>query len=124
MKRNLRYVLAVLGLAIISLMIMDFNNRMSELSRLSRQRDQVAVQVTQLNSTQTLLQTQMAYVTSESSVVEQAYEEERMVDPRDVLIVPIAPGESTPAVTPTPAATPVVYQNWQYWYVLFFDPQP
>jgi hypothetical protein len=47
-----------------------------------------------------------------------------MVDPRDVLIVPIAPGESTPAVTPTPAATPVVYQNWQYWYVLFFDPQP
>ncbi len=121
MQRNLRYILAIIGVAAISLMIMDFNSRMSELSRLERERGLVSIQVTELAATQSSLETQMAYATSEGAVVERALGQERLVRPGDVLVVPLAPGDATPVPTPTVVVTPVSYQNWQYWYILFFD---
>jgi hypothetical protein len=124
MKQNLKYLLVLIGLVIISLMIMDFNQRINELGRLAEQRDLVAGQVTQLNVTNVQLQTQIAYATSESAVRERAYGQERMVGPGDVLVVPLPAGEVTPTPTPMPSETRSVYENWQYWYALFFEARP
>jgi cell division protein FtsB len=124
MKRNIRYVLIIVGLAVLSLMIMDFNNRINELGRLTEQRAQVGQQVTQLNATNTMLQTQIADATSESAVREEAYSQERKVGPGEVLIVPLPAGDVAPEATPEPETTPVTYHNWQYWYALFFENRP
>jgi hypothetical protein len=124
MKKNMRYILAVVGLAVLAFMIMDFNSRVSDLTRLSRDREVVAAQVTEHFATQAALQTQVAYATSEAYVIERSYEQERLVRPGDVLIVPIAPGGSTPVPASQPAPTPVLYSNWQFWYALFFGRQP
>jgi hypothetical protein len=124
MKRNMRTILIVVGLAVLSLMIMDFNSRMADMSRLRNQREQVAVEATQIFATHVSLTQQIAYATSEAAVLDRAYGQERMIQPGDVLIVPLSPGESTPVPTPTPSAPPVIYQNWQYWYALFFEKMP
>jgi hypothetical protein len=124
MKTNWRYPAAIIGLAVLALLVMDFNSRMAELSRLSREKEQVAAQVTDLAVTLTTLQTQIAYATSDQAVLEQAYEQGRLVRPGDVLVVPLAPPGSTPQPEPAPASTPVTYHKWQYWYALFFDRQP
>jgi cell division protein FtsB len=124
MKRNLRYLLVIVGLAVLSLMVMDFNNRINELGRLTEQRAQVGQQVTQLSATNIVLQTQIANATSETAVREEAYGQERRIGPDEVLIVPLPAGEAAPQVTPTPEAAPITYQNWQYWYALFFEARP
>ncbi|HEY5571891.1 MAG TPA: hypothetical protein VIK64_02655, partial [Anaerolineales bacterium] len=56
-----KYALAVIGLAVLTLLVMDFNNRMAELRRLSDQRVIVAGRATDLVRTQQNLETQIAY---------------------------------------------------------------
>jgi hypothetical protein len=124
MRKNFKYILVVVGLAVLSLMLMDFSNRINELGRLSEQHQQVGVQVTQLNATSVLLQTEIAAATSVAAVQERAFEQEKLAGPGQVLIVPLPDGEVTPEPTPTPQVESVSYENWQYWYVLFFGDRP
>jgi hypothetical protein len=119
-----KYALIVIGLAVLALLVMDFNNRMSELKRLSGEQDQVAAQVTSLQSTQDYLQTQMAIATSESSVREWAYQDGHLVQQGDVVVVPVAPAESAPEPTATPQPTRQPESNWHIWLSLFLDRLP
>jgi len=116
-----KYALLVIGLVILALLVMDFNNRMADLRRLSDQRELVAAQVTELAQTRTSLETQIAYATSEAAVRQWAYQEGHWVQQGDVLVVPVSPGESAPAPQVSVTPTPQPEGNWKIWLSLFFD---
>ncbi|HEX2979416.1 MAG TPA: hypothetical protein VHO48_04035 [Anaerolineaceae bacterium] len=107
---------------VLVLLMMDFNNRMSELLRLEDERDKVSTDVGYLESTQDHLRTQIAYATSEVAVEEWARSEGHMAREGDVAVVPVSPLGFTPVpqITPAPTAKPV--QNWEVWQALFFGP--
>ncbi|RMF41932.1 MAG: hypothetical protein D6755_12045 [Anaerolineae bacterium] len=124
MKRNAKYLLIVVGLVVLVLVLGDFNARIAELNRLRREHEQVATQLAALESTKVALQTQVAYATSDAAVLQNAYEQERMVRPGDVLVVPLPAEQSTPTPVPALPDAPEHHENWEYWYALFFGETP
>ncbi len=113
--------LMVIGFVVLVLLVMDFNNRMAELRRLSAEKEDVSARVTSLVRTQQALETQVAYATSEAAVYYWAYNYEKLGRDGDILVVPIQATGSLPQPTPTPVVTPEVIQNWQVWLSLFVD---
>ncbi len=118
-KAGWKYALLVFGLAILAMMVMDFNSRTAELRRLSAEREQVSAQLEGERATQAALESQIAYATSEASVVRWAYEYGHLVRPGDVPVVPISPANSTPVPTPKPVVKPTEVSNIQRWLSLF-----
>ncbi len=117
-------VLILAGFAVLVFLVTDFNSRMAELRRLTAEKEDVSARVTSLVETQELLETQVAYATSEAAVFYWAYNFERLGREGDVLVVPIQAEGSPPQPTPTPAVTPEVIQNWQVWLSLLVDQPP
>ena len=120
-KFSWKYALAVTGLVVLAILVMDFNNRMAALRHLTQQRELVAGQLQRLQATQAALQTQIAYATSEGAVVDWAYSEGNLVRPGDNPVVPISPPGGTPVPTSTPAMVTLKVSNLQMWLWLFFD---
>ena len=114
-----KYALIVIGLVVLTLLVMDFNNRMAEQRRLSDKREDVAVEATDLRHTQVYLETQIAYATSEAAVREWAYEEGHMVREGENLVIPLEYPGFTPEVTIIPTATHETETNFQIWLSLF-----
>ena len=124
----LKYAVWVIGLTILALLIIDFNNRLTEWRNLTDRRNQVAVELNQHVQTQISLETKIAYATSPAGVEEWAYEDASMARKGEVLVVPLPSGDSKPAPTPSPEPEKKVtllekVHNWQLWLALFFDPQ-
>ncbi len=103
MNFSWKYAVLIVGLVVIAYLVMNFNSRIANLRRLSVQREAVAARLEGLESTQALLQTQIARATSEAAVIEWAYQEGNLVRPGDNPVVPVPPEGSTPVPTPTPA---------------------
>lgn len=116
-----KHGLLALALAVMALLIIDFNSRMGEWRRLSLQRESVSAQVTAQIETQAYLETRIAKATSPAGVAEWAYQDGHWVKPGDVLVVPIEKPGAVVETTPMPAATPRVVSNWQLWLSLFID---
>jgi hypothetical protein len=116
-----KYALLVIGLVVLSLLVMDFNNRMAELRRLSDKREDVAIEATELMYTQVYLETQIAYATSEAAVNEWAYEEGHLVREGENLVIPLEYPGITPEVTFIPTATPEPESNFHIWFSLFLE---
>ena len=123
LKNHLRQLLTGTLIVVIILLMAEFNNRMTELNRLTIQRDRGSAQITSLVQTQVVLQTQITYATSVSAVEEWAYEEGRLVRPGDNPVVPLASGETSgPNPVPSvPLESDDIVENWEVWYALFFD---
>jgi hypothetical protein len=113
----------ILGLAVLAMLVMDFNRRTEELRRLTGDREQVGVQVTALVETKGALEAQMAYATSQPAVEEWAYTDGHMVRPGDNPVVPFSSGQVTPTPTATEAPAPTPLSNWQRWLTLFTGPK-
>jgi hypothetical protein len=108
------------GIAILLFLIMDFNNRMEELTRLQKEASLVRAQATAVIVTQYALQTQVAYATSPAAVEAWAREQNRMAQDGDLVIIPLPePGATLP---PTPIPTPVLngLTKWDVWLDLLF----
>jgi len=103
---------------IMFLLVMDLNSRLNELSRLSEQRDQAATVVANLESTLSVLTTQVEYSRSEGAVEEWAYSEGKMVRPGEQLVIPLSPPGTTPQPVLIPTPTVVAVQNWEIWMAL------
>jgi len=116
-----KYALIVIGLVVLTLLVMDFNNRMAEQRRLSDKREDVAVEATDLRHTQVYLETQIAYATSEAAVDEWAYEEGHMVREGENLVIPLEYPGFTPEMTIIPTITPEPETNFQIWLSLFLE---
>ncbi len=117
-------IVILAGFAVLVLLVMDFNSRMSVLRRLTAEKQDVSARVTSLVETQVSLETQVAYATSDAAVYYWAYNFQHMGRQGDVLVVPIQPSGSVPEPTPTPVVTAEVIQNWQVWLSLFVDQPP
>ncbi len=118
-----KYALLITGFVILAYLVMDFNDRISELRRLTLQRDLVRVRVTNLERTQVLLQTEIAYATSDQAVMDWAYADGHMVRPGDNPVVPIASPGSTPVPVLTSIARHPKVNNLQVWLWLLVDDQ-
>ena len=103
------------------LLMMDLNSRLSDLHRLSIQRDQMQTDVYKLEETKASLMKKFAYATSEVAVDEWAREYNRLSKPGDQIIIPLQSGGITP--TPVVIETPVArdVQKWEVWKALFID---
>jgi cell division protein FtsB len=121
LSNNSRYFIIVVGVGILILLVVGFNNRITTLRRLEDEAEQVSEEVQILESTQAFLETQIAYATSEAAVEEWAYQEARMIREGDYLVAPISPSVSTPEPQQIFIPTPQSLENWQVWKALFFD---
>lgn len=115
---NSKKVVIVVGAVILFFLVMDLNNRLNELSRLTDQENKAATVVNQLQSTLNVLETQVAYASSAGAVEQWAYNEGHMARPGEKLIIPLSPAGTTPQtfIESTPAPTPV--PNWRIWLAL------
>jgi cell division protein FtsB len=109
----------VIGVVILVFLMMDFNNRMADLQRLSAERDHLTTRVVQLTQTIQVLNTKIAYATSDVAVDEWAREEGKLIKTGDVPIVPISPVNATPQPIAVVKPTQRVVSNWDIWYALF-----
>ncbi len=123
-KPFLRYIIVAVGLAVLILLVRDFNNRMADLRRLTIEEQHISSTATVLVQTQTYLETQVVYAGSDDAVADWAYQS-GWVKNDEVLVVPLEKDGVQTLETPEPAPTPQVVSNWQLWYSLFFDkPSP
>lgn len=109
----------VVAAVILFFLVMDLNNRLNELSRLSAQRDEAQQVVDDLQKTLHVLNTQISYANSEGSVEQWAYEEGHMVRPGENLIIPLQPAGATQVPLVVPTETPQPISNWDIWKALF-----
>jgi hypothetical protein len=111
-------VAIVVGAVILFFLVMDLNNRLNELSRLTEQENKAATVVNQLQSTLDVLKTQLAYASSEGAVEQWAYNEGHMARPGEKLIVPISPAGTTPQSLIEETPVPTQVPNWRIWLAL------
>jgi len=116
----MRYIIVAVGLAVLILLVRDFNNRMEDLRRLTIEQQHISATATTLVQTQTYLETQVVYAGSDEAVADWAYQS-GWVKNDEVLVVPLEGGVAQQLETPEPSPTPQVVSNWQLWYSLFFD---
>jgi len=119
-----KYALIVIGLGVLTLLVMDFNNRMADLRRLSGKSLEVAGEATQLRETEMTLETQIAEATSIPAVQNWAHQEGRQVQEGEVIVVPIGQSGSAPEPTPVPTQVVPPNSNWETWLSLFIDSPP
>jgi len=119
---NLKHALIIAGIAVLAMLVVDFNSRVADLRRQSAQREQVAAELESYTKTAVYLETQVAYATSDEAVVEWAYDEGNMIRPGDHPVVPIPPADSTPAPQPTQKPATEKVSNLEVWLWLFFEP--
>lgn len=108
----------ILVIVVLFFLVMDLNSRLNELSDLTSQRDKGSTVVSMLQSTLQVLDTQVAFATSEGAVEQWAYSEGHMVRPGEKLIVPLSPAGTTPIPVFLPTATVMPVENWEIWIAL------
>jgi len=103
---NFRRIGVFVIIAVVIIIVMNFNLRMEELSHLLTKSAVVQGNATEVVVTQHALQTQVAQATSPAEVEKYAREQAHMAQPGDKVIVILpAPGATAPA---TPIPTPVI----------------
>jgi len=108
-------------MAILFMLMLGLNSRLSEYFRLTGQKKEMELRIENLSSTQVALQTQIAYADSEKAVEEWARTFERMVLPGDQPIIPHPLENVTPEIHYLDTPQPDDEQNWEIWWELFFE---
>ncbi len=113
------------GIGTLFLLVIEFNARLEELERLSKEAQAHRATATHLMHTQIALQTAVAYATSEAAVEGFARVHNRMAREGEIAVVPVGiEGEAILPATPTPTPAPTLLPNWQVWWDLFFGERP
>lgn len=120
---TLLQMLVIIGFVAGLLIMLDFNRRQAEAQRLEADRDRVGTEVAQLEYERVVLQTQVAYATTDAAVLDWAHEHGKLVLADEVLVVPVVPTAPATAVAPPSIARPPV-PNWVLWWGLFADGAP
>ncbi|EKD88713.1 MAG: hypothetical protein ACD_34C00386G0004 [uncultured bacterium] len=115
---NLKKVILGIVAIVLFFLVMDLNNRLNELSRLSAQQEKASTVIAVLQNTLNALDTQVAYSNSEGAVEDWAYEEGHMTRPGENLVIPLSPPGTTPIPEVIVIATPQPVANWQIWLAL------
>jgi cell division protein FtsB len=118
-KFNFGMLLLIGMILIFVFMMMDLDSRVSQLFRLSDQRDQAATEVSKLQATEVEMQRQVEFAKSDVAVGIWA-RNENMGKPGDKLLKPLPGTKPTPTPEITPTPNTVTSVNWQIWRALFF----
>ena len=123
MKKNLFDTRRLIFYAIMLLLfflLMNLSARVNELNQLTEQYQLMDTNVAALQATNFVLETRIAFASSDAAVDEYARERGYMVKPGEVLVIPISPENVTPEpiVETMPTVEPL--PNWKIWYQLFF----
>jgi len=118
----MKYVILVFSLALLILLVSEFNDRTTELNRLSDEKVVVETELTSREETKAALEGEIAYATSEAAAAEWARESGHMVQKDEHAVVPVGVAPVTPTPTPQPVVTPTKVANWQLWLSLFIKP--
>ncbi|MFA7406437.1 MAG: septum formation initiator family protein [Anaerolineaceae bacterium] len=116
--KDKRVIFAVLGIVLV-LLLVDFNQRMTLLTRLRREEKELTEYYSQLESTRTALEAELIYAQSDQAVERWAREDAMMIQPGDIPIVLLPPAEQVP--TPS-IIEPVIIEKikkWEIWQALF-----
>lgn len=115
---NLKKVVLGIVAIVLFFLVMDLNNRLNELSRLSEQQEKASTVIAVLQNTLNALDTQVAYSNSAGAVEDWAYEEGHMTRPGENLVIPLSPPGTTPIPEVIVVVTPQPVANWQIWLAL------
>ncbi|MCS6909586.1 MAG: hypothetical protein NZM11_03325 [Anaerolineales bacterium] len=107
---------------LILIVVVDFGQRLAESQRQVEAVGRVRTEVAALERERAALLTQVAYATTDAAVIAWAHEHGKMIQPGEVLVVPMIPTAAATPVPP-PIAAPTPPPNWQLWLALFFDPR-
>jgi len=117
---TLAQVFGIVGLVAALLIALDFNQRLATGQRLRASANQLGTEVARLEAENSVLRTQVAYATTDAAVIAWAHQSGKMVQPGEVLVVPVVPTPQ-PTQSPPPAPTPLPPPNWQLWWGVFFE---
>lgn len=113
-------IIGTAAIVLLMMLMMNINSRLTEYFRLSAERDELRTQVSYDLATKIVLETRVAYATSDQAVEDWARNDAHRARPGDKVIVPVTPVGQTPEpeikVTPTLRAV----ANWEVWWALFF----
>ena len=112
----------VAGLAVIMLLVMDFNNRMADLSRLSAQYDRENRVIVNMRATESSLVTQIAYAGSDDAVEDAVREDGRWVREGEFPVIPLTPVGSEPTPQQPDEGELEQLSYLEIWMALFFGP--
>ena len=115
-----RRLITIIVIVILVFLMMDFNNRMTTMIRLSNEEAGLQTRIAELKATQVKLEDQIAYATSEIALEEWARESNRMIQEGDHPIILLQPGDYIPQPTPTPQPEKVIRSRLDIWRELFF----
>ena len=120
-ERSLKFAGVLALIALLVFLVIGFNNRMSEQRQLAAQADKIRAELYELRLTEANLDSQIAYANSDTAVEEWAYEEAHWTRPGDQPVVLIPGTEGQPAMQLETVFETTKVENWQVWWVLFFD---
>jgi cell division protein FtsB len=118
-----RYLVLLAGLALLALLVIEFNSRMTELNRLTEDRQEIQTRFNEVAGTKAALETQVAYAASNQAVEDWAYEQGRMIRPGDVPVIPLESTVTAAVPTPRPTVVATELSNWESWVALFTGPK-
>lgn len=118
-RPRLKQLLVLAGFVVLFFLLMDLNSRLNDLSRLSNQLGAMETEVGGLRMTQDELKARIAFATSEAAVNLYA-RNSGMVRDGEKLIVPLPVGTPLPDQVLLPTPTPMVVDNLDIWWALFF----
>jgi hypothetical protein len=113
-------VLTIVGVVVGLLILLDFNQRLAAEQQLVNAANQARTQLAKLEAEHSLLETQVAYATTDAAVIQWAHENGKMAQNGDVLVVPLVP-TALPTPLPPPVPLPTVPPTWVLWENLFFS---
>ena len=120
-KINTKRLLLIGIIAILVLMMLDFNNRTQTMYALEAQQVMLETRQVQLQQTKDKLEAQIAYATSAQALDEWAREKNKQINSGDIPIILSAPENVTPTPTPQPTQQTVNFTNWEIWRELIFS---
>ena len=115
-----RRLITVLVIVVLVLLMMDFNNRMSNMIQLNQMETILRTKVAGLEATKMVVEDDIAYATSDRALEEWAREKDRLIEEGDHPIIIMPPSDYTPVPTATPKPETIVLTRLEIWKVLIF----
>jgi cell division protein FtsB len=110
---------ALAGIIVLFFLLMDLNNRMTDLARLNNQQARMNTEVGNLQQTEQALSTSMVFSTSDAAAIEYA-RIHGLVQDGEKLVVPLSAGTPEPLQYVEPEQTVQPISNLEIWWALFF----
>lgn len=115
-----RRLITVIVIVVLVFLMMDFNNRMTNMLQLNKQEEILLTQMADLESTLVDIESQIAYATSDRALEEWAREKNRLIEQGDYPIIVKAPLNQVITPTPKPKPQEVVTSRMEIWQQLLF----